>query len=47
MVIDREKYMDAKEVRQLRIVTEAKVIVDLKKGRITGPMMWMLVDLAL
>ena len=39
MVIDREKYMDAKEVRQLRIVTEAKVIVDLKKGRITGPLM--------
>ncbi len=47
MVIDREKYMDAKEVRQLRTVAEAKAIVDLKKGRITGPLMWMLVDLAL
>ena len=47
MVIDREKYMDAKEVRQLRTVTEAKAIVDLKKGRIKGPMTWMLVDLAL
>ena len=47
MVIDREKYMDAKEVRQLRTVTEAKAIVDLKKGRIQGPLTWMLVDLAL
>jgi integrase len=47
MVIDREKYMDAEEVRQLRMVTEAKSIVDLKKGRIKGPLAWMLVDLAL
>ena len=47
MVIDREKYMDADEVRQLRTVTEAKSIVDLKKGRIQGPLAWMLVDLAL
>ena len=47
MVIDREKYMDADEARQLRTVTEAKAIVDLKKGRIQGPLAWMLVDLAL
>ena len=47
MVIDREKYMDADEVRQLRTVTEAKSIVDLKKGRMQGPLAWMLVDLAL
>lgn len=47
MVIDREKYMDADEVRQLRTVTEARAIVDLKKGRIQGPLAWMLVDLAL
>ena len=47
MVIDREKYMDADEVRQLRTVTEAKSIVDLKKGRIQGPLAWMVVDLAL
>lgn len=47
MVIDREKYMDSDEVRQLRTVTEAKAIVDLKKGRIQGPLAWMLVDLAL
>ena len=47
MVIDREKYMDAKEVKQLRTVTEAKAIVDLKKGRVSGVHIWMLVDLAL
>jgi integrase len=39
--------MSADEVRVLRTVTEAKAIVDLKKGRITGPLQWMLVDLAL
>jgi integrase len=47
MVIDREKYMDAEEVKQLRTVTEAKAIVDMRKGRIQGPITWMLVDLAL
>jgi integrase len=47
MVIDREKYMDAGEVKQFRTVTEAKAIVDLRKGRITGPLAWMVVDLAL
>ena len=47
MVIGREKYMDGDEVRQLRTVTEAKSIVDLKKGRIQGPLAWMVVDLAL
>ena len=47
MVIDREKYMNADEVKQLRTVTEAKAIVDLRKGRITGVLVWMVVDLAL
>lgn len=47
MVIDRTKYMDANEVKQLRTVCEAKAIVDLRKGRITGPLAWMVVDLAL
>ena len=28
MVIDRDRYMDAKEVKQLQTVTEAKSIVD-------------------
>ena len=47
MVIDRNKYMDMKEVRQLRTVTEARAITDLKAGRIGGVRAWMLVDLAL
>ena len=47
MVIDRTKYMDLDEVKQLRTVTEAKAIVDLKAGRIAGVRAWMLVDLAL
>ena len=47
MGIDRVKYLNAEEVKQLRAVTEDKSIVDLRKGRITGPVRWMLVDLAL
>lgn len=47
MVIDRVKYMNRDEVRKLRTVAEAKAIVDLQKGRIAGPLAWMVVDLAL
>jgi integrase len=47
MAIDRQKYMDEAEVRQLRTVTEARAIVDLKAGRIGGILAWILVDLAL
>ncbi len=47
MVIDRAKYMDEKEAKQLRTVTEARHIVDLRKGRINGVLAWMVVDLAL
>lgn len=47
MVIDRTKYMDSDEVKQLRTVTEAKAIVDLKTGRVNGIRAWMLIDLAL
>jgi len=47
MAIDRTKYMDMDEVKKLRTVTEAQAIVDLQKGRITGPLAWMLIDLAL
>ena len=47
MVIDRTKYMDMDEVKQLRTVTEAQSILDLRNGRVTGPLNWMLVDLAL
>lgn len=47
MVVDRQKYMNLEEVKQLRTVTEARAIVDLRKGRISGPLTWLLVDLAL
>lgn len=39
--------MDLNEIKQLRTVTEAKAIVDLKAKRISGVKSWMLVDLAL
>lgn len=47
MSVDKQKYLDADEVKTLRTVTEAKSIIDLKAGRITGITNWMLVDLAL
>lgn len=47
MVVDREKYMSRDEAKTLRTVTEAKAIVDLKKGRAKGVLAWMVVDLAL
>jgi len=46
-VVDRTKYMSAEEVKQLRTVTEARAIVDLKAGRVNGVLGWMLVDAAL
>ena len=45
--IDRAKYMDAEEVRQLRTVVEARNIIDRKAGRVNGPLTWMVVDAAL
>ncbi len=45
--IDRTKYMSVEEVKQLRTVTEARAIVDLRAGRVNGPLAWMVVDLAL
>lgn len=45
--IDRKKYMDLAEVKQLRTVTEGKAMLDLQKGRAGGVVSWMLVDLAL
>ena len=47
MSVDREKYLSSEEVKQLRTVTEARAIVDLRAGRVNGPLTWMLVDLAL
>lgn len=45
--VERTKYMSADEVKQLRTVTEARAIVDLKAGRVNGVLAWMLVDFAL
>lgn len=47
MSIDRRKYMDASEVKQLRTVAEAQSMLDLKTGRVTGVVLWLLVDIAL
>jgi len=47
MVIDRTKYMNMDEVKTLRTVTEARAIVDLRKGRVKGPLSWMVIDLAM
>jgi len=47
MVIDRTKYMDKNEVKQLRRSAEAQAFRDLKKARVNGVRAWMLVDLAL
>lgn len=47
MVIDRTKYMAADEVKQLLTVTEARAILDLRKGHLAGVRVWMLVDIAL
>ena len=47
MVIDRTKYMSKEEVKQLLTVTEAQAITDLRSGRVTGPLAWMVVDMAL
>ena len=47
MGLDRDKYLDLNEVKQLRTVTEAQCIIDLKKGRTKGILTWMVVDMAL
>lgn len=47
MVIDRKKYLDKVEVKQLRRSAESQAFLDLQKGRVVGVRAWMLVDLAL
>lgn len=47
MAVDRTKYLTLDEVQQLRTVTEARHITDLRAGRIKGVTAWMVVDLAL
>jgi integrase/recombinase XerD len=45
--MDRTKYMDQNEVRQLRQAAEAREALDLRKGRHGGVVAWAVVDLAL
>lgn len=45
--VERTKYMDQDESRTLRTVTHAKAIVDLKAGRVAGPLRWAVVDTAM
>lgn len=47
MTIDRKKYLNDKEVKVLRLVTENRAKIDIKAKRIGGVVAWMLVDLAL
>ena len=45
--MDRERYMDSKEANLLRAMTENRAVRDLKRGRVTGPVRWALVDVAM
>lgn len=47
MAVERTKYLSVEEVKQLRTVTEARAIVDLRAGRVNGVLGWMAVDFAL
>ena len=45
--MDRKKYMDKSEVKQLRRFSEAEHFIALRKGRVRGVLSWMLIDIAL
>lgn len=45
--IDRKKYMDKAETKQLRQNAEAQAYIDNRKGRVRGGLAWALVDTAL
>ncbi len=45
--VERTKYMDANEAKQLRTVTEARAITDMRHGRQQGILSWMVIDMAL
>lgn len=47
MVIDRAKYMNRDEVKQLKTNIEGQAMIDLKRGRSKGVLTWMVIDLAL
>ena len=46
-MIDRTKYLSKQEVKQLRITTRNQAKVDLQEGKTTGPLQWLIVDMAL
>ncbi len=46
-MIDRSKYLDRNEIKLLRTTTKNQSRVDVEDGKQTGPLAWMLVDLAL
>lgn len=46
-MVTRRKYMMPNEVRQMRTVSEGQAMLDLKRGRVTGVVLWLLVDIAL
>ena len=45
--VDRTKYMDEQEAKVLLAVTENWAVRDLRAGRVTGPLAWVVVDTAL
>jgi site-specific recombinase XerD len=45
--LDRQKYLSEPEVKKLKRVVQDKAIADMKKGRVTWPRFWMVIDLAL
>jgi len=45
--MDRQKYMDQREVKLLRTATENQSIEDMEAGRTDGVLRWMVVDAAL
>ena len=45
--VEREKYLTPEEATRLRTVAEAWAVVDHQRGRVTGPRVWVVVDLAL
>ena len=46
-MIDRTKYLSKAEVKQLRSTTHNQAKVDKQEGNTTGPLNWLIVDMAL
>ena len=45
--LDRQKYLSEPEVKKLKRVVQDKAIADQKKGRVTWPRVWMVIDLSI